>query len=216
MKYNELHVGIIMKASENMVLCHENVKPCSSGINNHLDLFVFFILVFPNSGLGLVRNIRRDGEAWHILRSTTHHPREWWLGLQRREIHHLRRLHPLDVQGCRNIRSHHRFHPSNRVHCKSRNDPPTITYPSQFTDFLIDWSRYPILQIRDAYMLKIFESNTSRLPSWCSNQNGQLPFCQILGEYWMELPGYNTLEPYANMNENCPSLPPDYERPVKC
>ncbi|KAK4785543.1 hypothetical protein SAY86_002232 [Trapa natans] len=70
--------------------------------------------------------------------------------------------------------------------------------------------------IRDAYMLKIFESNNTLLPSWCSNKDGKLPFCQILGEYWMELPGYNTLEPYANMNENCPSLPPNYERPKKC
>ncbi|KAF8039976.1 hypothetical protein BT93_B2250 [Corymbia citriodora subsp. variegata] len=70
--------------------------------------------------------------------------------------------------------------------------------------------------IRDAYMLKIFENNQTRLPSWCSNKGGQLPFCQILGEYWMELPEYNTIEPYANMNENCPSLPPSYERPKRC
>ncbi|KAK6160133.1 hypothetical protein DH2020_003514 [Rehmannia glutinosa] len=70
--------------------------------------------------------------------------------------------------------------------------------------------------IRDAYMLKIFESNTARLPNWCNNGDDKLPFCQILGEYKMELPYYNTLEPYANMNENCPSLPPTYERPVRC
>ncbi|RDY08975.1 hypothetical protein CR513_06735, partial [Mucuna pruriens] len=31
--------------------------------------------------------------------------------------------------------------------------------------------------------------------------------------FLMELPGYNTLEPYANMNEYCPSLPPIYDRP---
>ncbi|KAJ7953690.1 Inositol-1,4,5-trisphosphate 5-phosphatase [Quillaja saponaria] len=37
--------------------------------------------------------------------------------------------------------------------------------------------------IRDAYMLKIFEDNQTRLPSWCNNEDGQLPFCQILGEY---------------------------------
>ncbi|KAL1327640.1 hypothetical protein HN51_037647 [Arachis hypogaea] len=70
--------------------------------------------------------------------------------------------------------------------------------------------------IRDAYMLKIFEDNQTRLPSWCNNENDWLPFCQILGEYRMELPGYNTLEPYANMNENCPSLPPTYDRPSRC
>ncbi|XWS63607.1 hypothetical protein CRYUN_Cryun06bG0114900 [Craigia yunnanensis] len=70
--------------------------------------------------------------------------------------------------------------------------------------------------IRDAYMLKIFENNQTRLPSWCNNEDGRLPFCQILGAYWMELPHYNTLEPYANMNENCPSLPPIYDRPRRC
>ncbi|KAL3654142.1 hypothetical protein CASFOL_003823 [Castilleja foliolosa] len=70
--------------------------------------------------------------------------------------------------------------------------------------------------IRDAYMLKIFENNTTRLPNWCNNGDDKLPFCQILGEYKMELPYYNTLEPYTNMNENCPSLPPTYERPVRC
>ncbi|XP_010913432.1 uncharacterized protein [Elaeis guineensis] len=70
--------------------------------------------------------------------------------------------------------------------------------------------------IRDAYMLKIFENNGTRLPSWCNAEEEKLPFCQILGEYRMELPEYNTIEPYARMNENCPSLPPTYERPVSC
>lgn len=70
--------------------------------------------------------------------------------------------------------------------------------------------------IRDAYMLKIFEDNHTRLPSWCNTENGRLPFCQILGEYRMELPEYNTIEPYVNMNENCPSLPPTYNRPIQC
>ncbi|XP_074274503.1 uncharacterized protein LOC141598678 [Silene latifolia] len=70
--------------------------------------------------------------------------------------------------------------------------------------------------IRDAYMLKIFENNVTSLPSWCNTENGRLPFCQILGEYRMELPEYNTIEPYAKMNENCPSLPPHYPRPLKC
>lgn len=71
--------------------------------------------------------------------------------------------------------------------------------------------------IRDAYMLKFFEDDTSRLPSWCNSGNvDPLPFCQLLGEYLMELPGYNTIEPYAHMNEKCPSLPPDYIRPAYC
>ncbi|GAB4839902.1 hypothetical protein Ancab_020611 [Ancistrocladus abbreviatus] len=70
--------------------------------------------------------------------------------------------------------------------------------------------------IRDAYTLKIFEDNITRLPTWCNTEDGKLPYCQILGMYRMELPHYNTIEPYANMNENCPSLPPSYERPLRC
>ncbi|KAK2374728.1 hypothetical protein P8452_47276 [Trifolium repens] len=70
--------------------------------------------------------------------------------------------------------------------------------------------------IRDAYMLRIFEDNQTRLPRWCNNENDKLPFCQILGEYRMEFPGYNTLDPYAHMNEQCPSLPPTYDRPSRC
>ncbi|KMZ71216.1 unknownprotein [Zostera marina] len=70
--------------------------------------------------------------------------------------------------------------------------------------------------IRDAYMLRIFENNTTRLPKWCVNVDARFPFCQILGEYQMEFPEYNTIEPYANMNEKCPSLPPTYYRPQSC
>lgn len=70
--------------------------------------------------------------------------------------------------------------------------------------------------VRDAYMLKFYEDDKSRLPAWCGTSNTSRTYCQILGEYDMELPGYNTIEPYANMNERCPSLPPSYDRPAQC
>ncbi|KAG0609541.1 hypothetical protein M758_8G192400 [Ceratodon purpureus] len=70
--------------------------------------------------------------------------------------------------------------------------------------------------IRDAYMLKFFEDDVSRLPSWCNVTDAATPFCQILGEYEMEFPDYNTIEPYVHMNERCPSLPPTYDRPRHC
>ncbi|XP_031104564.1 uncharacterized protein LOC116008718 [Ipomoea triloba] len=71
--------------------------------------------------------------------------------------------------------------------------------------------------IKDAYSLKIFEDDTRRLPLWCSEgDTEQLPFCQIRGKYKMELPHYNTIEPYAHMNERCPSTPPKYSRPERC
>jgi len=83
-------------------------------------------------------------------------------------------------------------------------------------DPLADHIQVTEFTIRDAYTLKLFESNQTRLPSWCNTEEGKLDFCQILGEYRMELPGYNTIYPYPNMNQNCPSLPPNYERPSKC
>ncbi|XP_051226266.1 uncharacterized protein [Lolium perenne] len=71
--------------------------------------------------------------------------------------------------------------------------------------------------IKDAYVLNFFEANTTRLPAWCNKDDTvKLPFCQIKGRYRMELPGYNTMEPYAHMNERCASLPPDYLRTKDC
>ncbi|XP_043692441.1 uncharacterized protein LOC122642891 [Telopea speciosissima] len=71
--------------------------------------------------------------------------------------------------------------------------------------------------IKDAYTLKFFENNSSRLPKWCNEADDkELPFCQIRGQYRMELPGYNTMDPYPHMNERCPSLPPEYHRPENC
>ncbi|XP_059443303.1 uncharacterized protein LOC132175380 [Corylus avellana] len=71
--------------------------------------------------------------------------------------------------------------------------------------------------IKDAYTLNFFENNSSRLPQWCNDgDNVKLPFCQIRGKYRMELPGYNSMEPYPHMNERCPSLPPKYSRTQNC
>lgn len=71
--------------------------------------------------------------------------------------------------------------------------------------------------IKDAYILNFFENNSSQLPKWCNDRDTvKLPYCQILGKYRMELPGYNTMEPYPHMNERCPSLPPKYHRQSGC
>ena len=73
------------------------------------------------------------------------------------------------------------------------------------------------MQIKDAYTLKFFEDDPSRLPEWCNKDDDvKLPFCQIKGRYRMELPEYNTMLPYPNMNERCPSLPPNYIRTANC
>ncbi|KAJ9560902.1 hypothetical protein OSB04_006062 [Centaurea solstitialis] len=69
--------------------------------------------------------------------------------------------------------------------------------------------------IKDAYMLNFFENDSSRLPKWCNEGDTvELPFCQIKGKYRMELPEYNTLDPYPHMAETCRSLP--YSRSDYC
>ncbi|KAI8010062.1 hypothetical protein LOK49_LG06G00510 [Camellia lanceoleosa] len=72
-------------------------------------------------------------------------------------------------------------------------------------------------KIKDAYTLKFFENNSSRLPKWCNDADTvKLPFYQIRGKYRMELLGYNTMDPYSHMNGRCPSLPPKYSSPKGC
>ncbi|WOH04202.1 hypothetical protein DCAR_0623611 [Daucus carota subsp. sativus] len=71
--------------------------------------------------------------------------------------------------------------------------------------------------IRDAYTLNFFENDLSRLPKWCNDGDTvKLPYCQIKGKYRMELPEYNTVQPYPHMNEKCPSMPPKYWRQSNC
>ncbi|KAI3986661.1 hypothetical protein MKX01_014199 [Papaver californicum] len=71
--------------------------------------------------------------------------------------------------------------------------------------------------IKDAYTLKLFENNSNCLPAWCNNRDDvKLPYCQIKGKYRMNLPDYNTMDPYPHMNERCPTLPPEYYRPKNC
>ncbi|KAI4388353.1 hypothetical protein MLD38_000687 [Melastoma candidum] len=84
---------------------------------------------------------------------------------------------------------------------------------SPFTDSI----EFTEFTIKDAYTLRFFETNSSRFPGWCNDgDNVKLPFCQIKGKYRMELPEYNTIDPYPHMNERCPSLPPKYSRTQNC
>jgi len=67
----------------------------------------------------------------------------------------------------------------------------------------------------DAYSLKIFDANYVR-PQQCVLADPESQFCQLLGEYRMTLPDYNSVIPYPHMRENCPSVPPKYIKPVGC
>ena len=68
---------------------------------------------------------------------------------------------------------------------------------------------------RDLYMLTIFDSKNDR-PQACVEADPELPYCQLMGDWIVEIPGWNTVVPYNKMNERCPSLAPEYERPRGC
>ena len=68
---------------------------------------------------------------------------------------------------------------------------------------------------RDVYTLDIYDTNWER-PEVCKNADPELPYCQIMGNWKMDLPGYSTITAYSHMAERCPSMAPDYFRPDGC
>ena len=68
---------------------------------------------------------------------------------------------------------------------------------------------------RDVYSLSFFDE-TLALPEACAAADPGLKYCQLLGKYRMELPGYNTVEPYSHMNERCAINWPSYARDEGC
>ena len=68
---------------------------------------------------------------------------------------------------------------------------------------------------KDIYQMDIFDTNYKR-PQECINADPNLPYCQIMGNLRIDLPGYNTIKPYNHMNEKCPSVGPDYIRLEGC
>ncbi|CAD8091658.1 unnamed protein product [Paramecium primaurelia] len=68
---------------------------------------------------------------------------------------------------------------------------------------------------KDIYQLKFFDSNYV-VPEKCKINDPDLPYCQLMGTHRIELEWYNTVEPYENMNQRCPSIAPEYIRPDGC
>jgi hypothetical protein len=70
---------------------------------------------------------------------------------------------------------------------------------------------------KDIYMLDIFDKNVVR-PQECIDDNPDLPYCQVMGKFIIELePGrYSSITPYAHMNERCSSQAPDFIREEGC
>ncbi|KJE95080.1 hypothetical protein CAOG_05572 [Capsaspora owczarzaki ATCC 30864] len=62
----------------------------------------------------------------------------------------------------------------------------------------------------DVYELAWFD--TAPIPAKCQAADPGNKWCQILGKYRIQLPEFNTVQPFAHMRENCPSMPPYADR----
>jgi hypothetical protein len=70
---------------------------------------------------------------------------------------------------------------------------------------------------RDVYQLAFYNTTGVR-PTVCELADPDLPYCQIMGKFKMDITkdGWSTKQPYNNMFETCPSMPPLYLRPDDC
>ncbi len=68
---------------------------------------------------------------------------------------------------------------------------------------------------RSIYTLDIFDKEFKR-PQECIDDNPDLPYCQLMGKFVVDLDNYSTIKPYSHMNERCPSLGPDFIREEGC
>eukprot|EP00771_Trimastix_marina_P000142 gnl/Trimastix_PCT/1150.p1 GENE.gnl/Trimastix_PCT/1150~~gnl/Trimastix_PCT/1150.p1 ORF type:complete len:442 (+),score=165.34 gnl/Trimastix_PCT/1150:266-1591(+) len=67
---------------------------------------------------------------------------------------------------------------------------------------------------RDVYLVDIFDKHWTR-PEACKVDN--VPWCQVTGEYLLDLPGYSSMVPYPHMFEHCEARNPEYKlKPQGC
>ena len=64
---------------------------------------------------------------------------------------------------------------------------------------------------KDVYQMMMFDADWDR-PQVCKDANPALPYCQLMGQYVLTLPGWNTIPVYPKMNEQCSAQPPQYYR----
>ena len=68
---------------------------------------------------------------------------------------------------------------------------------------------------KDVYSMDIFDKNFEK-PKECVEDNPNLPYCQLMGKFVLELDDYSTIKPYSHMNERCSSMGPDFVREDGC
>ena len=67
----------------------------------------------------------------------------------------------------------------------------------------------------DIYIMDLFDTTTP-LPDACVAADPDLPYCQLRGNYRVEMPYYNTITPYEHMFETCEINFPTYARTPGC
>jgi len=68
---------------------------------------------------------------------------------------------------------------------------------------------------KDVYQMDIFNKTWTR-PQACIDADADYPHCQIMGKYRLDFPGWSSIPIYPHMNDNCPSIAPDFVRPDGC
>jgi len=71
---------------------------------------------------------------------------------------------------------------------------------------------------RDVYQLDIFDrSFAAKKPVECDEADASLPYCQLFGQYRLNVIDYSSIKPYDNMNEKCPNqFESGIRRPYRC
>ena len=68
---------------------------------------------------------------------------------------------------------------------------------------------------KDVYQVDFFNKSYKR-PQQCVDADPDGGFCQLLGKYRMEFPGWSSIKAYTHQNEHCDSVAPDFIRPEGC
>lgn len=70
---------------------------------------------------------------------------------------------------------------------------------------------------KDLYSLALFNATYWEHVPACRDNSPTTDTCQLMGNYTITLDGFNSIQPYAGMNQRCAALPPAYERlPASC
>lgn len=127
-------------------------------------------------------NSSRSWKAWVIFRWVAYSSWARWLDVRGWNLSFMCCLCSWNIHSCWTIWFTFYFCSNNWVYCEFSAASISLLLTLFYNIlWLLDTEMSVIsLQIKDAYSLKFFEDDPSRLPSWCNdNDNVKLPFCHI-------------------------------------